>query len=74
MPRDAAGMGATLSPGGALGRHRPGGRRAYLVTARGEITVNGIPAGERAGVEVSGEDTITMKAVTGAEVVLVDVA
>ena len=72
--QDAAVMGATLSPGEELVHHLPGGRRAYLVTARGEITVNGIPAGERAGVEISGEDTITMKAVTGAEVVLVDVA
>ena len=45
-----------------------------LVPARGEITVNGNSVSERAGVEVKGEDTITMTALTEAEVVLVDVA
>lgn len=37
------------------------------------ITVNGATASEPAGVEISGEDTITLRAVAGAEVVLVDV-
>ena len=38
------------------------------------ISVNGVAAPERAGVAVSGEDGIAIKAATAAEVVLVDVA
>jgi redox-sensitive bicupin YhaK (pirin superfamily) len=72
--QDAAVMGATLHPGEEIVHGLPGGRKAYLVPARGEITVNGISVSERAGVEVNNEDTITMTAVTEAEVVLVDVA
>ena len=42
--------------------------------ARGEIEVNGIAAPERAGIRVAGEETITIKAVTDTEIVLVDIA
>jgi len=72
--QDAAVMGATLSPGEEIVHGLTDGRQAYLVPARGEITVNGISVSERAGVKVTGEDTISMTAVTEAEVVLVDVA
>lgn len=72
--QDAAVLGATLTAGEEISHALGGGRRAYLVSARGAITVNGVPAPERAGVAVSGEDGIAIKAADGAEVVLVDVA
>ena len=49
------------------------GRHAYLVPARGTIEVNGTTVPSRAGVYVTGEDAITLRAVDEAEVVLVDV-
>ena len=72
--QDAAVMGATLSPGEEIVHGLTDGRQAYLVPARGEITVNGISVSERAGVTLTGEDTSSLTAVTEAEVVLVDVA
>ncbi len=72
--QDAAVLGATLKAGEEASHGLAGGRRAYLVPALGEIEVNGMPAPERAGVHVAGEETIVIKAVTDAEIVLVDVA
>ena len=72
--QDAAVLGATLKAGEEASHGLPGGRRAYLVPARGEIEVNGIAAPERAGIRVAGEETITIKAVTDTEIVLVDIA
>jgi len=72
--QDAAVLGATLKAGEDAVYGLPGGRRAYLVPARGGIEINGTPAPERAGVQVSEEETLTIQAVTEAEVVLVDVA
>ena len=67
-------MGATLKPGEEAIHPLPGGRRAYLVPARGSIEINGWDAPERAGVQVSDEEQIVIKALTDAEVVLVDIA
>ena len=72
--QDAAVLGATLQAGEEVRHPLPGGRRAYLVAARGEISVNGVAAPERAGVAVTDEDDIAIKAATDAEVVLVDVS
>ena len=72
--QDAAVMGATLKPGEEAVHPLPGGRRAYLVPARGSIEINGWEASERAGVQVTDEEQIVIKALTDAEVVLVDVA
>lgn len=72
--QDAAVMGATLKPGEEAVHPLPGGRRAYLVPARGSIEINGTEAPERAGVQVTDEEQIVIKALTAAEVVLVDVA
>jgi len=72
--QDAAVLGATLKPGETIAHRLPDGRRAYLVAARGAISVNGVAAPERAGVAVAGEDAITITAAAAAEVVLVDVA
>lgn len=46
----------------------------YLVPARGRIEINGWEAPERAGVQVTDEEQIVIKALTSAEVVLVGVA
>ncbi len=72
--QDAAVLGATLKAGEEVVHSLAGARRAYLVAAKGEISVNGIAAGERAGVAVAGVDAITIKAASPAEVVLVDIA
>lgn len=50
------------------------GRAAYLVAATGAVKVNGVPAGTRDGVTVTGEEAIEIEATEDAEVVLVAVA
>ena len=69
--QDAAVLAAVL-PRGAAVRHALGGRRAYLVPARGAITVNGTNAGTRDGVAASSEHTLDIRATEDAEIVLVD--
>jgi redox-sensitive bicupin YhaK (pirin superfamily) len=69
---DAAVLAATLSAGQTV-RHRLGaGRVGYLVPSVGTITVNGVAAGTRDGVMVTGEDEISITATADAEIVLVD--
>jgi hypothetical protein len=72
--QDAAVLGATMAPGEEVVHGLADNRQAYLVAARGEVLVNGVAAAERAGVLISGEDQITIRAVSEAEVILVDVA
>ena len=62
----AAGQTATL----ALGA----GRAAYLVPAKGRVTVNGVAVGERDGAAIRDEAEIRVTAEDAAEVVLVEVA
>jgi hypothetical protein len=47
---------------------------AYLVLARGSVTVNGTALGARDGAAITGETTLTFTGVEEAEVVLVDAA
>jgi redox-sensitive bicupin YhaK (pirin superfamily) len=49
------------------------GRVIYLVPSRGTLTVNGVAVPERAGVAITDEERITIKATSDAELVLVDV-
>jgi quercetin 2,3-dioxygenase len=71
---DAAVLAGKL-PAGATVQHRIGaGRRAYLVPATGAVTVNGVAAGTRDGVAVSGEENLTITATKPTELVLVDLA
>jgi len=71
--QDAALHGGRLESG-TEARHALGpGRAAYLVATVGEIEVNGIRAGTRDGISVSGEEAITIKALQDSEIVLVDV-
>jgi len=71
--QDAAVLGATVKAGQSVTHQLGAGRKAYLVASTGSITVNGAPAAARDGVVVSGEDSIEIRAVEDAEIVLVDV-
>ncbi len=71
--QDAAVLGATLRPGQSVS-HRLGGRRAYVVAARGAVLVDEVRLAERDGAAVAGQDAVTIAADgEEAEVVLVDV-
>jgi len=69
---DAKVAAATLAAGESAIWSTAAGRHVYLVAPTGTIRVNGVHAQPRDGVAVTGEDTITVEAVTAAEVVLVD--
>lgn len=72
--QDAAVLGGTLAAGETVTHELGKGRRAYIVPARGAITINGKAAPERSGTAVSGLDSLTITADGGeAEVVIVDV-
>jgi redox-sensitive bicupin YhaK (pirin superfamily) len=69
---DAKVAAATLAAGESATWSTDPGRHIYVVAPTGTIRVNGVAAQPRDGVAVSGEATITVEAVTAAEVVLVD--
>jgi redox-sensitive bicupin YhaK (pirin superfamily) len=71
---DAAVLAGTVRAGQSVRQTLAPGRVAYLVPATGSITVNGIAAGTRDGVTISGEPAIDIVAIEDAELVLVDVA
>ena len=70
--QDAAILGATLEAGQRVTHRLDGGRRAYLVVARGAVEINGIAAAERDGVTISGEPEITIAALADSEILLAD--
>ncbi len=70
--QDAAILGATLAAGQRVTHSLDGGRRAYLVVARGAVEINGIAAAERDGVTISGEPEITISAKEDSEILLAD--
>ncbi len=70
--QDAAILGATLEAGQRVTHRLDGGRRAYLVVARGAVEINGIAAAERDGVAIGGEPEITIAAVADSEILLAD--
>jgi redox-sensitive bicupin YhaK (pirin superfamily) len=71
---DAAVMAATLRPGQTLRQPLGPGRAAYLVPARGAVTVNGLALGARDGAAIRDEAEIAITASEAAELVLVEVA
>ncbi|MEK9726139.1 MAG: pirin family protein [Rhodospirillaceae bacterium] len=71
--QDARILGGRLNAGDSVTHELADGRAAYLVVSEGAVTVNGQPAGLRAGVTVTGEPTLTITATADAEVVLADV-
>ena len=68
---DAKLLGATLAAGASLAYDADPARHLYLVSS-GPIRINGVPAGPRDGVAITGEARVTIEAETGAELVLVD--
>jgi redox-sensitive bicupin YhaK (pirin superfamily) len=71
---DARVLGATVKAGEQLTLTLNPTRHAYLVLARGSVTVNGTALGARDGAAITGETTLSFTAVEEAEVVLVDAA
>ena len=70
---DARVLGANLSAGGTIALDLDPARHQYLV-ASGPVTVNGVAAGPRDGVAITGEDRLEVVAgpSNGVELVLVD--
>lgn len=71
---DARVLGATIKAGETASHQLGRDRKAYLVATAGRIEVNGTPADPRDGVAIADLDTIEIKALDDAEIVLVDVA
>jgi len=70
--QDAAFVAAVIGEGESVAYTLDPGRRAYLVPARGEVEVNGVPVPERGSAEISALTELTVKALKGAEVVMLD--
>jgi len=70
---DARVLGATLKSGETAEYHLAEGRRAYLVSARGAVEVNGVPLAARDGAAIQDERVLSVTASEDAEIVLVDV-
>ncbi len=71
---DAAVHAGTLAAGQAVDYALEPGRVAYLVPARGAVTVNGVPVGTRDGAAATDETVLRIVAAEETELVLVDVA
>lgn len=71
---DARVAGATLKAGETTEYRTEAGRHLYLVPATGRIEVNGVPVETRDGAAITGEESITVRALEDSELVLVDAA
>lgn len=71
---DARVLGATLKAGEETTYELGAGRRAYLVSAKGQVDVNGVTLNARDGAAVADEPVLRVKALEEAELVLVDAA
>jgi redox-sensitive bicupin YhaK (pirin superfamily) len=71
---DGAVMAATLKKGQTLVQQLAEGRAAYLVPAKGAVTVNGQAVAARDGAGIVDEAAITITATEDAELVMVEVA
>lgn len=65
-------LGATLKAGDEATYDLGPGRHAYLVSAAGEVEVNGVKLSARDGAAIKDEAVITVRASSDAELVLVD--
>ena len=68
---DAKILGATLAAGTSLSYDADPARHLYLVPS-GKVKVNGVAADSRDGVDLHGEERVTIEAEADAELVLVD--
>jgi redox-sensitive bicupin YhaK (pirin superfamily) len=71
---DARVMGATIKASETVELPLDPSRHAYLVLAKGSVTVNGTTLKARDGAAITGESVITVVGAEDAEVVLVDAA
>ncbi|MDG2002122.1 MAG: pirin family protein [Novosphingobium sp.] len=71
---DARLLGATLKAGDSATYDTQPMRHAYLVPSEGRVAVDGIEAGTRDGMAITGLDAITITALEDSEIVLVDAA
>ena len=71
---DARVLGATLKAGESTTYPTDAARHLYLVPARGEVEVNGVRVDARDGAAITGETELVVKALSDAEVVMVDAA
>ncbi|MBC8242199.1 MAG: pirin family protein [Alphaproteobacteria bacterium] len=71
--QDAALIATTLQPGQQVRHDLPKGRAAYVVPARGDVTLNGTAFSKRAGVAVTEESALEIKAMGEAEIIIVDI-
>ena len=69
---DATLFAGTLAPGQKVVHPLAPGRRAYLVSARGGLTVNGQVVEPRDGVAISAETSLELRAIDEAEILLLD--
>lgn len=70
--QDAAILGGTLGKGNSVAHSLGRDRRGYIVAASGEIEVNGVRLGSRDGAAISGEDALTIRALSRSEILLAD--
>ncbi len=71
---DARVLGATLKAGQVVDYPLGARRHGYLVPAVGAVEVDGLRVGPRDGAAIRGVDTLRVKALEDAEIVLVDAA
>jgi hypothetical protein len=71
---DARVLGATLKAGETATYVLDPSRHAYLVASQGELDVGGVTLHPRDGAAITGEREIVVKAISDAEIVLVDAA
>jgi redox-sensitive bicupin YhaK (pirin superfamily) len=71
---DARVLGATLKAVESADYPLGAARRGYLVPAVGEVEINGVRLNARDGAAISEVETLTVKALSDAEIVLVDAA
>ena len=67
-------MGATLKAGETIAHEVMAGRHAYLVPAKGAISLNDGRVEARDGVAIGGGTRVTITALEDSEIVLVDAA
>ncbi len=72
IAQDASILGATLDDGQEVTLDLAPGRLAYLVPAKGSVTVNGVVVPERAGAAIKGEERLVIRAAGDAEILLAD--
>jgi redox-sensitive bicupin YhaK (pirin superfamily) len=65
-------LGATLKAGETTTYDLAAGRHAYLVSAAGEVEVNGLKLAPRDGAAIKDESVLTITAISDAELVLVE--